>query len=105
MLAELARRLSHVNPTVRRIAALDAARVDPIDDTLLLRLGTLILEETDAKTRVLLARLVERHAPGRAIAPGLVPAIEAAAAACDEPLGRHALILARDAVEASIVRE
>lgn len=102
---ELAQRLSHAAVTVRRIAALDAAARDRLDDAVLTCLVTRAGDETDVKARVLVARAIERHAPGGPRPERWLPALDAAAASCDEPLGRHALLLARDAVEASIVRE
>jgi hypothetical protein len=101
----LATRLSHDSPTVRRIAAIDARAREDIGDSLVRLVMTLACEDPDARARVLLARVVERHAPGRSAARDLLPALDAAVATNDEPLSRHAQLLARDAVEASLVRE
>jgi hypothetical protein len=101
----LAARLSHDSPTVRRIAAIDAQAREVLDDSLLHRVVMLACDDPDARTRMLLARAIERHAPGRPVARDLLPALHAAVATNDEPLSRHAQLLARDAVEASLVRE
>lgn len=101
----LARRLDHPAASVRRIAALDAMSMPSLDDDSVQHLIGAACAEVDARTRVLLARAVERHAPGRALGGDWLAPLETALAACDEPLGRHALLLARDAVEAARVRE
>lgn len=101
----LAARLSHDSATVRRIAAIDALARECLDDSLLRRIVILACDDPDARTRRLLARAVERHAPGRPAARDLLQTLHAAVATNDEPLSRHAQLLARDAVEASLVRE
>ena len=102
---QLAARLSHHGVNVRRIAALDALALDALDDSLVRRLAMLACHDPDARARVLMARAVEKHAPGRHRARDLVPMLDAAVETNHEPLSRHAQLLARDAIEASLVRE
>lgn len=101
----LVARLSHHGVTVRRIAAIDARARDTIDDSLVHQLVLLARHDPDARARVLLARAVEKHAPGRHSARDLVQLLDAAVATNREPLSRHAQLLARDAVETLLVRE
>ena len=102
---QLAARLSHHGVNVRRIAALDALALDDLDHSLVRRLATWACHDPDARVRVLLARAVEKHAPGHHRARDLMPMLDAAIQTNPEPLSRHAQLLARDAIEASLVRE